>query len=66
MQESILQSIGKTPLVRLRRVAEGVPAQVYVKVESQNPGGSVQRSRWPGHDSGSGTARLAGCGWDHY
>src|SRR5271163_2035598 len=42
MQESILQSIGKTPLVRLRRVAEGLKASVYVKVESMNPGGSVK------------------------
>src|SRR5438128_9397168 len=42
MQESILQSVGWTPLVRLRRVAEGVPAAVFVKVESQNPGGSVK------------------------
>ena len=42
MQETILQSIGKTPLVRLRRVAEGLKASVYVKVESMNPGGSVK------------------------
>jgi cystathionine beta-synthase len=42
MQESILQSIGRTPLVRLRRLAEGLTAGVYVKVESGNPGGSVK------------------------
>jgi cystathionine beta-synthase len=42
MQDTILQSIGKTPLVRLRRLAEGLPALVYVKVESMNPGGSVK------------------------
>jgi cystathionine beta-synthase len=42
MQDTILQSIGWTPLIRLRRVAEGVPAHVFVKVESQNPGGSVK------------------------
>src|SRR3954452_13500394 len=42
MQENILQAIGKTPLVRLRRVSEGLKAAVYVKVESQNPGGSVK------------------------
>lgn len=42
MQESILQSIGKTPLIRLNRLAEGVSAKIYVKVESQNPGGSVK------------------------
>src|SRR5438874_4613769 len=42
MHDSILQSIGKTPLVRLRRLAHDVPAAVCVKVESQNPGGSVK------------------------
>jgi len=42
MQESILQSVGRTPLVRLRRVTEGLQATVYVKVESANPGGSVK------------------------
>jgi cystathionine beta-synthase len=42
MQESILQSIGRTPLVRLRHIAEGLKASVYVKVESLNPGGSVK------------------------
>ncbi len=42
MQETILQSIGRTPLVRLRRLAEDLSARVYVKVESLNPGGSVK------------------------
>jgi cystathionine beta-synthase len=42
MQDNILQSIGHTPLVRLCRLAEGLKARVYVKLESQNPGGSVK------------------------
>jgi cystathionine beta-synthase len=42
MQETILQSIGKTPLVKLRRVTEGLKAAVYVKNEAINPGGSVK------------------------
>src|SRR5881396_2638143 len=42
MQETILQAIGRTPLVRLRRLSEGLKAQVYVKVEALNPGGSVK------------------------
>src|SRR5438093_7179232 len=42
MQESILQSVGRTPLVRLRRLTEGLQPRVYVKVESSNPGGSVK------------------------
>ena len=42
MQETILQSIGKTPLVKLRRLTEGLQASVYVKNEAMNPGGSVK------------------------
>src|SRR5437763_14542358 len=42
MQETILQTIGHTPLVRLRRMAVDVPCPVGVKVESSNPGGSVK------------------------
>src|SRR6266404_4639296 len=42
MQETILQSVGHTPLVRLRRVVEGLKAAVYAKMESLNPGGSVK------------------------
>jgi cystathionine beta-synthase len=42
MQDNILQAIGKTPLVRLRRIAQDVPPIVAVKVEAQNPGGSVK------------------------
>src|SRR5262245_38881537 len=42
MHESILQSVGRTPLVKLRRLTANVPAVVAVKVESQNPGGSVK------------------------
>ncbi len=42
MQENILQSVGHTPLVRLRRVTEGLQATVAIKVESLNPGGSVK------------------------
>jgi cystathionine beta-synthase len=42
MHDSILQSVGWTPLVRLRRLAADVPATVCVKMESLNPGGSVK------------------------
>ncbi len=40
----IIPLIGQTPLVRLSRVAEGLPPTValYVKVEGMNPGGSVK------------------------
>src|SRR5215831_11926971 len=42
MQETILQSVGRTPLVRLRRLTERLQASIYVKVEALNPGGSVK------------------------
>ncbi len=42
MHDSILQSIGHTPLVKLRRLTEGLAATVCVKVEAGNPGGSVK------------------------
>jgi cystathionine beta-synthase len=40
--DSVVQLIGNTPLVRLRSVAEGLPATVLAKVEYLNPGGSVK------------------------
>ncbi len=40
--ESVVELIGNTPLVRLRRVTEGIACPVYAKVEYFNPGGSVK------------------------
>jgi cystathionine beta-synthase len=40
--ETILETIGNTPLVRLRRVTSGVKGLILAKVESMNPGGSVK------------------------
>lgn len=40
--DSIIELVGKTPLVRLNRIAEGLDCEVVVKLESQNPGGSVK------------------------
>lgn len=39
---SIIDLIGKTPLVKLNRVTETVEASVFAKLESRNPGGSVK------------------------
>jgi cysteine synthase A len=39
---SVLDLIGGTPLVRLRRLVEASGARVLAKVESRNPGGSVK------------------------
>src|SRR5262249_21351544 len=42
MHETILQSIGRTPLVRLRHLAQGLSVPLYVNLEFQNPGCSVK------------------------
>lgn len=38
----VLSAVGNTPLVRLERVFPGVPFQLYGKLESLNPGGSIK------------------------
>src|SRR5512133_3254904 len=40
--DNILQAIGRTPLVRLGKVTEGIPVTLLAKVEYLNPGGSVK------------------------
>ena len=40
--DNILGTIGHTPLVRLQRIAREVPAVVYAKVETFNPGHSIK------------------------
>lgn len=40
--ENITQIIGNTPVVKLRNVVDEDAADVYVKLEYQNPGGSVK------------------------
>ncbi|MBF2052985.1 MAG: pyridoxal-phosphate dependent enzyme [Candidatus Sericytochromatia bacterium] len=40
--ESILDLMGNTPLLRLKKVTEGIPATILAKVEYFNPGGSVK------------------------
>ena len=40
--DSITDLIGRTPLVRLNRVTDGVDADVLGKLEAQNPAGSVK------------------------
>lgn len=39
---TILGAIGRTPLIRLNRIAAGVASPIYAKVEMLNPGGSVK------------------------
>lgn len=39
---NILEAIGRTPLVKINRVAKDLPCNVYAKCEFLNPGGSVK------------------------
>jgi cysteine synthase A len=38
----VLETIGKTPLVRLNKITEGINATIVAKQESRNPGGSIK------------------------
>ncbi|TLZ23546.1 MAG: pyridoxal-phosphate dependent enzyme, partial [Gammaproteobacteria bacterium] len=42
MEESILSTIGHTPLVRLTRVLPDSPFSLFAKLEGFNPGGSAK------------------------
>ena len=42
ISESILELVGHTPMVRLSRMTDGLECEVIVKLESQNPAGSVK------------------------
>lgn len=39
---SILDAVGRTPLIRLNRLTKDLAAEVYVKADYLNPGGSVK------------------------
>jgi len=39
---SIIDTIGNTPLVKLNRMVDGIDATIFVKLEKQNPGASVK------------------------
>jgi cysteine synthase A len=42
IQNSILNSIGKTPLIHLNKLTKNIPSTIVAKLESLNPGGSVK------------------------
>lgn len=47
MHESLTDLIGATPLLKLKKIAKGLPGQVAAKLEYFNPGGSVKdRIAW--------------------
>ncbi|MGH9360631.1 MAG: pyridoxal-phosphate dependent enzyme, partial [Thermoanaerobaculia bacterium] len=41
-RDSILEAIGETPLVRLRKLFPDPGPRVYAKLEALNPGGSIK------------------------
>jgi cystathionine beta-synthase len=40
--EDIIEAIGKTPLVHLKKIGRNLPVSIYAKVEYFNPGGSIK------------------------
>src|ERR1700726_1445269 len=42
IRDSILDTIGDTPLVRLSRIGAGLRPQLVAKLETFNPGGSIK------------------------
>src|SRR3954447_14739874 len=42
IKDSILETVGNTPLIRLSRIAQGLAPQIVAKVESFNSGGSIK------------------------
>jgi len=57
--DTILSTIGNTPLVRLNSVTSGLDALVLAKLEYFNPGGSVKdRIGWPIIDDAEREGRL--------
>ena len=42
IHDDILGAIGDTPMVRINRITKGIPATVYAKIETFNPGNSIK------------------------
>jgi cysteine synthase len=42
INKTILETIGKTPLIQLNKLTQGTDATVVAKLEAKNPGGSVK------------------------
>lgn len=42
LHESILDCVGKTPIVKLQKMSPKEGVNVWLKLESENPGGSLK------------------------
>lgn len=42
MEKSFLDAIGNTPIVKLEKITQGLKANIFVKLEFMNPGGSIK------------------------
>ena len=40
--ESVLDLIGETPMVQLKKIASNLPCPIIAKIETTNPGGSIK------------------------
>ena len=40
--DSILDLIGQTPMVKLKKISKDIPAEVWAKIEYMNPSGSIK------------------------
>lgn len=41
-KNNILEQIGNTPLIKINKISKGLKPQIFAKLESANPGGSVK------------------------
>ena len=41
-KNNILEAVGNTPLIKINRINKGLKPQIFAKLESSNPGGSVK------------------------
>ncbi|MFJ4027928.1 PLP-dependent cysteine synthase family protein [Paenarthrobacter sp. NPDC089989] len=42
LDASVLEKVGNTPLVKLEKLGRGLGSSIHVKLESENPGGSIK------------------------
>ena len=40
--DSVLELIGRTPMVKLKRISREIPAEIWAKLEYLNPSGSIK------------------------